>query len=123
MPRKTLTKVLVVDDDPIILKLVKEKLSSFGYQPILASSGEEALEIAKKNTSIDLLLTDILMPGITGIDLAKQFSTLYPPIKILFMSGYTLPSSLYSIAGKGVAFLQKPFRTDALIAKIKFVLS
>ena len=123
MPKKTVPKVLVVDDDPLILKLVKEQLLTFGYQPILASSGEEALEIAKKNTSIDLLLTDILMPGITGIDLAKQFSTLYPQVKILFMSGFTLPSSLYSIAGKGVAFLQKPFRTDALIAKMKFVLS
>jgi len=123
MPKKNVSKVLVVDDDPLILDLVKELLSSSEYQPILASSGVEALEIAKKHTSIDLLLTDIMMPGITGIDLAKQFSTLYPHVKILFMSGFTLPSSLYSIAGKGVAFLQKPFRTDTLIAKMKFVLS
>jgi len=123
MPKKTAPKVLVVDDDPLILDLVKEQLSSSDYQPILASSGEEALEIAKKETSIDLLLTDVMMPGITGIDLAKQFSTLYPHVKVLFMSGFTLPSSLYSIAGKGVAFLQKPFRTDTLIAKMKFVLN
>ena len=123
MSRKVVPKVLVVDDDPLILKLVKDQLATSGYQPILASSGEEALEIAKNNNSIDLLLTDILMPGITGIDLAKQFSTSYPQVKILFMSGSTLPSSLYSIAGKGVAFLQKPFRSDALIAKMKFVLS
>ena len=114
--------VLVVDDDPSILHLVKAQLSASEFQPILASSGKEALEIASKQSPIDILLTDIKMPGMNGIDLARQFSILYPNIKVLFMSGLTLPSSLYSIAGKGVAFLQKPFRTDTLIAKMKFVM-
>jgi CheY-like chemotaxis protein len=122
MTGKNAPTVLVVDDDPLILNLVKEQLSDYEYQPILAISGEEALEIAKKNSSIDLLLTDIIMPGINGMDLAKQFSTLYPHVKVLFMSGFTLPSSLYSIAGKGVAYLQKPFCKDALLDKMKFVL-
>lgn len=122
MAEKISPTVLVVDDDPAVLQLIKEQLSSYDYQPILAASGEEALEIAAENSSIDILLTDILMPGISGIDLAKQFSTLYPNVKVLFMSGFTLPSSLYSIAGKGVAFLQKPFLTDTLIAKMEFVL-
>ena len=77
MHKKNPAKVLVVDDDPSILHLVKELLFAYEYQPILASSGEEALEIASKQTPIDLLLTDIKMPGINGITLAKQFSTLY----------------------------------------------
>jgi DNA-binding NtrC family response regulator len=123
MHKKNPAKVLVVDDDPSILHLVKELLFAYEYQPILASSGEEALEIASKQTPIDLLLTDIKMPGINGIALAKQFSTLYPDIKVLFMSGFTLPSTFYSISGKKVVFLQKPFLPDTLITKMKFVLS
>ena len=123
MHKKNLTIVLVVDDDPSILSLVKEQLSANEYLPILASSGEEALKIASKNPPIDLLLTDIKMPGINGIDLVKQISTLYPEIKVLFMSVFTLPSTLYSISGKEMVFLQKPFLADTLIAKMKFVLS
>jgi CheY-like chemotaxis protein len=122
MPKKEIATVLVVDDDPVLLNIVKEQISANGYQPIVASSGEEALEVVPKKTKIDLLLTDIKMPGISGLDLAKQISTLYPEIKVLFMSGYTLPESLFSISGKEVAFLQKPFPTDALIAKMKYIL-
>lgn len=123
MHKKNLTIVLVVDNDPSILSLVKEQLSAYDYLPILASSGEEALEIASKQTSIDVLITDIKRPGINGIDLVKQISTLYPEIKVLFMSVFTLPSTLYSLSGKKMVFLQKPFLADTLIAKMKFVLS
>lgn len=123
MPGKKTPTVLVVDDDPSILHLVEAQLADYACHPILASSGEEALEIAAKKSPIDLLLTDIKMPGMNGIDLARQFCALYPDIKVLFMSGFSLPASLYSIAGKGVIFLQKPFRAEALIAKMKFVLN
>ena len=123
MHKKNLTIVLVVDNDPSILSLVKEQLSAYDYLPILASSGEEALEIASKQTSIDVLITDIKRPGINGIDLVKQINTLYPEIKVLFMSVFTLPSTLYSLSGKKMVFLQKPFLADTLIAKMKFVLS
>ena len=123
MARKNPIKVLVVDDDPTILRLVKEQLAIYKFEAILASSGEEALEIASQQSPIDVLLTDIKMPGISGIDLARQFSNLYPAMKILFMSGFSLPSSLYRIGGKEVVFLQKPFRTNTLIAKVEFVLN
>jgi len=123
MHKKNLTIVLVVDNDPSILSLVKEQLSAYDYLPILASSGEEALGIASKQTSIDVLITDIKRPGINGIDLVKQINTLYPEIKVLFMSVFTLPSTLYSLSGKKMVFLQKPFLADTLIAKMKFVLS
>jgi len=122
MHSENLKTVLVVDDDPSILCLVKEQLSAYEYQPILASSGEEALEIASQN-HIDLLLTDIKMLGMNGIDLVKQMSTLYPDIKVLFMSVFTLPSTLYSISGKEMVFLEKPFRVNTLIKKMEFALS
>jgi CheY-like chemotaxis protein len=71
MRKKESATVLIVDDDRIILDLLKEQISVYGYQPILASSGEDALQIANQKDKIDLLLTDIIMPGINGIDLAK----------------------------------------------------
>ena len=123
MCKKNPATVLVVDDDPSILCLIEELLTANEYQTILASSGEEALEIASKRNSIDLLLTDIDMPGINGIVLAKQFCNLYPQINVLFMSGCILPSTLFRILGKKVAFLKKPFRINALIEIIKAVLA
>ena len=123
MCKKKPATVLVVDDDPSILCLIEELLTANEYQTILASSGEEALEIASKRNSIDLLLTDIDMPGINGIVLAKQFCNLYPQINVLFMSGCILPSTLFRILGKKVAFLKKPFRINALIEIIKAVLA
>jgi len=122
MEEKNLATVLVVDDDPSILCLIEELLSANEYQTILASSGEEALEIASKQNSIDLLLTDIDMPGINGIVLAKQFCNLHPQIKVLFMSGCIAPSTLFSILGKKVAYLKKPLRINVLIEMIKAVL-
>ena len=123
MHKKEPATVLVVDDDPIVLDLVKEHISKYGYQAILASSGEEALQVAKQNGKIDLLLTDIMMPGINGIDLARQFILLYPKTKILFMSGFMCPSLAHFIPGDEGAFLQKPFLANTLIAKMRSALN
>jgi CheY-like chemotaxis protein len=123
MRKKESATVLVVDDDPTILDIVKEQISEYGYQPVLASSGEEALLVANQNDKIDLLLTDIMMPGINGIDLAKQFITLYPETKVLFMSGFMCPSLAHFIPDDEGAFLQKPFLTNTLIAKMRKVLN
>lgn len=119
MDKKKSTTVLVVDDDPSILKLLKELLAANEYKTILAASGEEALEIASEKTAIDLLLTDIKMPGISGVALAKQFITLYPETKVLFMSAYSLPSTLYNISGIKMSFLQKPFGIKNLIHAVE----
>ena len=123
MRTKESATVLVVDDDPIIRKIVAEQIALFGFQPILAASGEEALQLAKKQTQIDLLLTDIMMPEMNGVDLAKQFITLYPETKILFMSGYICPSMAhYGIQDSEHAFVQKPFTPKTLITKMRNVL-
>jgi len=123
MRTKESATVLIVDDDPIIRKIVAEQIALFGFQPILAASGEEALQLAKKQTQIDLLLTDIMMPEMNGVDLAKQFVTLYPETKILFMSGYICPSMAhYGIQDSEHAFVQKPFTPQTLITKMRKVL-
>ena len=125
MPKKESATVLIVDDDPIILTLVEEQISLYGYQPIVASSGEEALRAAEKQTKIDLLLTDVIMPGINGLDLARQFIVLHPGTRVLFMSGHVSPPSMdrYGIPDSKYGFLQKPFGTETLINHIKNVLN
>jgi two-component system cell cycle sensor histidine kinase/response regulator CckA len=115
--------ILIVDDDQMILSLIEEEISQYGYKPILAKNAAEALSLAEKE-KVDLLLTDIMMPGTNGIDLAKQFVALNPKVKILFMSGYVCPS----IAHQGIpeseyAFIQKPFAPNLLVKKMRKVLS
>ncbi len=115
--------VLVVDDDPMVLSFIEEEISSYGYKPILASSAEEALILAE-NEEIDLLLTDIMMPGMNGIDLAKEFIVTNPEVKIFFMSGYVCPSvARHGIPGSEYAFVQKPFTPNSLVKKMRNVLS
>jgi len=123
MRKKESVTVLIVDDDEILLNIVAEQIFSFGFQPILASDGEEALQLASEQTQIDLLLTDIMMPEMNGIDLAKQFVTLYPETKVLFMSGHICPSMAhYGIQDSEHGFVQKPFTRRMLITKMRNVL-
>lgn len=115
--------VLVVDDDPMILSYIEEEIGLYGYRSILASSGEEALQLAE-NEKVDLLVTDIMMPGMNGIDLAKKFAVINPRVKILFMSGYVCPSLAHQgIPESECAFVQKPFAPKALVRKMRNVLS
>ena len=115
--------VMIVDDDPMILSFIEEEIAQYGYKPILAKNAEEALSFAQKER-IDLLLTDIMMPGINGIDLAKQFAVLNPEVKILFMSGYVCPSLAHQgIPESEYAFVQKPFAPNVLVKKLRKVLS
>ena len=114
---------MVVDDDPMILDYIKEEIGLYGYTPILASSGEEALKLAE-NEKVDLLMTDIMMPGMNGIELAKQFVVLNPESKILFMSGYICPSLGHQgIPESEYSFIQKPFGSNTLVKKMRNVLS
>ena len=124
MGKKGNETVLVVDDDHIALDLIELMIAPLGYQVLLATSGEEALELAEKNGGeIDLLLTDMMMPGQTGLDLVKQFIKKYPKTKVLFMSGYLCPSVAHQdVAHSKKAFVLKPFTTDTLAKKMRAVL-
>ncbi|MEP6641682.1 MAG: PAS domain S-box protein [Gaiellales bacterium] len=105
--------VLLVEDEEALRSIGKEILESYGYTVILAGDGVEALEVAKDTESIQLLMTDILMPKMGGIELAEQLSALHSNLKILYTSGYNdsgtglrrVPGSLY---------LQKPYEMQQL---------
>jgi CheY-like chemotaxis protein len=117
-------KVLVVDDEPEIRKLVTAMLARNGYRVLSADSGENALRLFKSNPDTDLLLTDVVSPGMSGPMIADQISALKPDIKVLFMSGYdgTQVVQRYVIE-KGYSLLTKPFSMEQLESRVRAVLS
>jgi CheY-like chemotaxis protein len=117
-------KVLVVDDEPEIRKLVTAMLARNGYRVLSADSGENALRLFKSHPDTDLLLTDVVSPGMSGPMIADQISALKPDIKVLFMSGYdgTQVVQRYVIE-RGYSLLTKPFSMEQLESKVRAVLS
>jgi CheY-like chemotaxis protein len=116
--------ILLAEDSESLKKLAQTNLEAAGFHVLSASSGEEALEIATQHGStFDLLLTDVVMPGMNGRVLAEQLLPRQPGMKVLYMSGYT--DSF--IAGHGVLepgthLLHKPFTEEVLIRKVREVL-
>jgi two-component system, cell cycle sensor histidine kinase and response regulator CckA len=116
--------VLVVEDAEALRKLSVTLLEEHGYQVLSAANGAEALELAQKDTrSIDLLLTDVIMPGLGGHDLAQRLEALRPGLKVLYMSGYTDSSiAQHGVLEAGISLLHKPFTEEDLVRKIREVL-
>jgi len=117
--------VLVVDDAPFILDVIRKMLSSLDCRLFLAASGEEALKLTKSSdVKIDLLLTDVFMPGMNGLELAQTLKSNQPQIKIVFMSG----SPNYMVAERlgvltlGDNFIQKPLMPTKLVHKLSAML-
>ena len=124
LPRGNET-ILVVEDEEEVRKLTARILRKQGYNVLEASQGKEAFSLCEEQEGpIHLMVTDVLMPGLTGAELAKRFTQLYPEMKVLYMSGYT--SDRFAIGHenleKGMEFIQKPFSIDRLAKKIREVL-
>ncbi len=116
--------ILVVDNEPGLRVIVKDTLQSFGYEVLVAASGEEALELAKSSDKkINLLLTDVLMPGMNGRELAKKLTAVDQEIKVLFMSGYTDDIiSHQGVLEPGIMLINKPLVPNLLDRKIREIL-
>jgi CheY-like chemotaxis protein len=116
--------ILLVEDEPTILELTMEMLTTQGYTVLAASTPGEAIRLAREHAGkIHLLLTDVVMPEMNGRDLANNLLSLYPHLKRLFMSGYTADViSNHGVLDEGVNFIQKPFSMQALAAKVRKVL-
>ena len=113
--------VLIVEDETAILNLVKRILTGIDYNVLDALAPEQALELAETHTGpIHLIVTDVVMPGMNGHDLARRLRTRYHDLKVLFMSGYTPDAIAHRGAlDSGVQFIQKPFSRMALAAKVR----
>lgn len=116
--------VLVVEDETSLRKLVCGVLKSNGYRVLEASRGEEALRISGQHEgAVQLLLTDVVMPQMSGRHLAEQLASLRPQTKVLFMSGYTDDAIVHhGVLEPGMDFLQKPFTPESLARKVREVL-
>lgn len=116
--------ILLVEDDKSVRTLAVRVLAQSGYAVLEASSGEEALAVVEKNLGrVDLLITDVVMAGIPGTELARRFAKLYPKTKVLFLSGY-MESDMRNNILKEVqsSFLAKPFRPRDLVLKVRGVI-
>jgi CheY-like chemotaxis protein len=116
--------ILVVEDSAALRTLITRILKPAGYLVVAAASGDEALQIMEQqNGPVDLLLTDVVLPGIGGRELAERLSEARPGMKVLYMSGYT-GDAMGRHAGLDdtVAFLGKPFTSAVLLQKVHDVL-
>lgn len=116
-------RILVVDDDLDVLSIVAEILRSFGYEVIEANGPEEAIQAAENDQPIDLLLTDVRMPGMNGHYLARLLRQRRPDLKVLFMTGYG-GDVLYRDGAleADLDVLEKPFSLDELSQRVEDVL-
>ena len=113
--------ILLVEDEPAILKITAQMIEGLGYTVLKANSPAEALRLAKEHAAhIQLLITDVVMPEMNGRDLAKKILSIQPNLKCLFMSGYTADViARNGVLDKGVHFIEKPFLKHTLAAQIR----
>jgi two-component system cell cycle sensor histidine kinase/response regulator CckA len=117
--------ILLVEDEQSVRELVRDYLVGAGYCMLEASDGNQALKVAAAHPGpIHMLITDVVMPHLSGPELATKLSAERPKLRILFISGYTDDTVFrHGVLEGGVAFLQKPFNLKALSQKIREVLS
>ncbi len=112
--------LLLVEDEAAIRKALAPLLRRTGYAVLEAASGADALRVAAEHAgAIDLLLTDVVMPGMTGPTLARRLGEARPGLKVLFMSGYARDEPPLPAPGGGVGFIDKPFRPERLLEKLR----
>ena len=115
--------VLVVDDQHTVLELVDAFLDGNDFRVYLAGSGRQALEICHRiDGALDLLLTDVRMPGMNGPELHSRMVERYPGVKVLFMSGFQAPVAASFGVPEGAPLVVKPFRPDKLLRRMRMVL-
>src|SRR5881398_2478792 len=123
-PARGSETVLLAEDEPAVRAIAQQALERQGYTVLAAPSGADALALAAQHgATIHLLLTDVVMPGMSGRDLADRLTAQRPGIRVLYISGYTDNAIVrHGMLEPGLAYLQKPFRPHALVRKVREVL-
>jgi signal transduction histidine kinase/DNA-binding response OmpR family regulator len=117
--------ILVVEDDPVVQATVVDTLQGLGYRVLRASDGQAALTILQSGIPVDMIFTDVVMPGpVRSVDMARQAKQLIPGIAVLFTSGYTQNAIVHGgRLDPGVELISKPYRREALARKIRQVIA
>ncbi|MFH1950913.1 MAG: ATP-binding protein [Pseudomonadota bacterium] len=116
--------ILLAEDDDSLRELVRSILQKYGYSFLEAQDGKEALRLSEQHEGpIHLLLTDVVMPGMSGRELADRLQPLQPKMRVLYMSGYTDNAIVHhGVLESGIQFIQKPFTPKVLVSKVRMVL-
>jgi two-component system cell cycle sensor histidine kinase/response regulator CckA len=117
--------ILVLDDEPEIRKLVATMLSNNGYKVLTATNGESAIKTFKRTKqAVDLVLLDVVSPGLSGPMVADRLTELQPGLRVLYMSGFDSTNVVQRyVVDKGHALITKPFTEGQLVKKVREVLS
>jgi DNA-binding response OmpR family regulator len=117
--------ILLVEDEPMVRDLAREFLEEYGYRVLTAANGKEGLSVCQDYPErIDLIVTDVVMPQMSGRELAEAVRTLRPEARVLYMSGFTDDAIVrHGVIADDLCFIQKPFSPDALAGKVRAVLS
>ncbi|HWP37270.1 MAG TPA: response regulator, partial [Gemmatimonadales bacterium] len=123
-PRSRGETVLVAEDEKSIRELTVRVLERLGYRVLAAEDPSQAIELAEQyGAVIHLLITDVIMPGMNGRDLANRLKTLHPGLRTLYMSGYTADViAHHGVLNEGVLFVQKPFSVHDIAVKVRVAL-
>ena len=115
--------ILFVEDDDMVRNMVNAVLKQYGYNVIEAENGSVAIALCEREQKIDLMITDVVMPGTSGPELVRQISTLQPDMKVLYVSGYTDEAIVHhGVLDENTPFLQKPFTPQKLALKVQELL-
>jgi len=121
---KAMETVLLVDDEVVIINVVKSILEGMGYNVLIARCGEDAIEVYKKNgQEIDLVLLDMSMPSMGGSETYDSLKDVNPDVKVLLTSGYSIDGQASEILERGCdGFIEKPFTINELSQKLRGIL-
>ncbi|MEN8142169.1 MAG: diguanylate cyclase [Thermodesulfobacteriota bacterium] len=115
-------KILIVDDDPLVLELLGISINSFGFEHVAANNGREALKILKQQ-EFTIVITDMMMPEVDGMQLLEHVTSTHPQTAVIVVTGYTGTFSYMDVIRAGASdFISKPFNSDELEAKINRIL-
>ncbi|CAN5295138.1 hypothetical protein BH09MYX1_BH09MYX1_05610 [soil metagenome] len=114
------SRVLIAEDQAQVRRLAVRVLRAKGFEVLEAATGEEALMTLAAEGPVDLLLTDLVMPGMSGRELAERAVALHPSMKLLYTTGYTEDAVVrVGVKRREVAFLQKPFTVESLVIAVR----
>ena len=117
-------RILLVEDEALVRSVTRDMLLAMGFSVVVADSGAAALRLVDaERPRVDLLLTDVIMPGLSGRDVAREMRARYPDVRVVYMSGYTDDIlSRHQLSGGGVPVLEKPFTVEALLHAVRAAL-